>query len=85
MLVDYSRYHMQIKPYIDQFGIENVLLIPFEQLRSEPQQILNDVCRFIGYGNSPVWVDKEAQNVSSQRIRKFPLYGLFVDNRISCL
>lgn len=69
-LIDYSRYSMQIRPYLETFGPDNVLPVFFEQLCNAPQQELERVCTFIGYPQAPQWQDLERDNVSSQRMRK---------------
>lgn len=80
-LVAYGQYAMQLKPYFDAFGKDAVLPVFFDRLIREPQAELERVCRFIGYDGSPVWQHGlKPSNVSSERIRRFPLYGLLVDS-----
>jgi hypothetical protein len=70
-LVDYGRYAMQLEPYLDNFGRENILPVFFERLTAQPQHELKRVCRFIGYRRKPRWIEQvERQNVSGQRMRK---------------
>lgn len=79
-LVSYGLYAMQLKPYFDAFGRDSVMPVFFDRLTRQPQAELERVCRFIGYRGSPVWSpDLERRNVSSERIRRFPFYGLVVD------
>lgn len=77
-LITYSQYSLQIRPYLETFGPDNVLPIFFEQLLNAPQQELERVCRFIGYPESPQWQELERDNVSSQRMRKSPLRDAIV-------
>lgn len=80
-LIAYGRYAMQLEPYFEAFGRDAVLPVFFDRLIREPQSELERICRFIGYQGQPVWVkDIKADNVSSERIRKFPLYELLVDS-----
>ena len=78
-LTAYGRYAMQIEPYFAAFGRDAVLPVFFDHLVREPQAELERICRFIGYQGQPVWVeDMKPDNVSSERIRKFPFYELLV-------
>lgn len=72
-LIDYSRYAMQLRPYLERFGAERVLPVFFDAMRSDPQATLERVCRFIGYNGRATWCeDIGEQNVSSQRMRTSP-------------
>ena len=79
-LVSYSQYYRQIKPYLDAFGRRNVLLLCHERLAAEPAEQLAIAAEFIGYGRPTTWIDSESrQNVSAERIRKFPGYDFVVN------
>ena len=49
-LVDYGRYAMQLDPYLDAYGPENVLPLFFERLTRHPQETLEQVAGFLGLG-----------------------------------
>jgi hypothetical protein len=52
-------------------------------IRTQPQTELERVASFIGYEETPTWQETVGdQNVSSQRIRPFPGYGLIVESRL---
>lgn len=58
-----------------------MLPVFFDHLLREPQAELERICRFIGYRGQPVWIqDLKPDNVSSERIRKFPGYRFLVDS-----
>ena len=81
-LVAYGRYGMQIAPYIERFGAENVFLTSLEQLRADGQGELDRIGAFLG--RPLFWKDDlGAQNVSAERSRKLPLHGLLVDNPVA--
>jgi hypothetical protein len=83
-LVDYSRYAFQIAPYVETFGRGAVLPVFFENLKADSQVELERICRFLGYRGSPEWQpDLKPDNVSSKRVRRFPLYGLLVDLQLA--
>lgn len=46
-LVNVSRYYMQIKPYIDTFGKEQVLFVDFDEFIGEPKQVVESVSSFL--------------------------------------
>lgn len=80
ILTDYSRYAYQLRPWLERFGQERILLVYFESLSARPQCELERVCRFIGYEGAPQWdFQLEADNVSSQRLRKSPVRDAIIN------
>ncbi len=70
ILIDYSRYSMQLEPFLDSYGTEAVLPVFLPSLKSRSQEELSRVCRFIGYPKEPTWkYDMPKQNVSRDRMR----------------
>ncbi len=83
-LVAYSRYAMQLAPYLENWGRERMLLASFERLREAPQAEFARICRFIGLNREAHWHDDlPPENVSSQRIRRFPLYGPLIESPLA--
>lgn len=83
-LIEYGLYHKQIAPFIKSFGRDAVLIIYFQQIIQNPQQALEQVCQHIGYKDKPSWVVKQKpQNVSSERIRRFPFYHVLVESKLA--
>jgi len=83
-LVTYGCYATQLEPYFEAFGRAAVLPVFFDRLLSEPQMELERICHFIGYQGKPVWIqDLKPDNVSSERIRKFPGYQFLVDSKLA--
>lgn len=73
-IVDYGRYAMQVRPWLDAFGPGRILPVFNERLRIQPQAELERVCAFLGYTGTPRWAeDLGDQNASHQRMRKSPL------------
>lgn len=82
-LIDYSRYYYQVLPYLKAFGQKNVLVLSYDRLAAQPQEQLEVVSEFIGYRGLVRWVHSESrQNVSAQRIRKFPGYELLINSQL---
>jgi Sulfotransferase family len=80
-LISYGCYALQLEPYLEAFGHAAVLPVFFDHLLSEPQVELERICRFIGYQGQPVWKqDLKPDNVSSERIRRFPGHQLLVES-----
>ncbi|EDX87028.1 Sulfotransferase domain superfamily [Synechococcus sp. PCC 7335] len=50
--INISRYYVQIKPYIERFGKEQVLLLTFEELISNRRSSLSKVFDFLGIDSS---------------------------------
>jgi hypothetical protein len=83
-LIDYGRYSMQLEPYFEAYGRDAVCPVFFDRLVAYPQEELERICRFIGYAGSPQW--KQAlppSNISSQRVRRFPMYELLYESGIA--
>lgn len=73
-LIDYSRYAMQLRPFLDTHGRSRVLPVFFDNLGTRPQAELERVCRFLGHAGTPAWrAEDDAQNTSSERMRRSPL------------
>ena len=70
-LIDYSKYCMQLQPYLDSFGEDRVLPVFFERLVDNPEEELERICQFLNYPYPAHWhQDLAASNVSSKRMRK---------------
>lgn len=79
-LVDYGRYAMQVRPWLERFGAERILLVAYDGLRSRPQTELDRLGRFLGVGSPLIWRDDlGARNVSSERVRQNWFRRWFVD------
>lgn len=79
-LVDYGRYSYQLTPYFDRLPRSQILPIFFEQMLKQPQVELERVSQFLGYDQKPQWcTDLDAQNISSQRLRKNALRDFLVE------
>ena len=73
-LVHYSKYAMQLEPYIERFGFRGILPAFFERLKATPQSELERICEYIGYSGTPKWnFAMKAQNASNERVMKGPL------------
>lgn len=76
----YSRYAMQLRPYLEAVGAERTLLVFFERLVAEPQRELDRIARFLGVETALHWDgDRGAKNSSRERMRKSPLRDAIVD------
>lgn len=83
-LVAYSRYAMQIEPYVTRFGVGRICLTSLERLGAAPTSELARIAGFLGYAGTPVWQEALArQNVSAERVRRFPLYDLLIENPVA--
>ncbi len=83
-LIAYGRYAYQLQPWIDRFGKNRILPVNFEKMTAEPEAELRRIASFLGAEGDVKWRDDlDAQNVSAERIRKFPFYELIVDNPVA--
>lgn len=82
--VDYGRYGMQITPYIETYGAQNVLLTSLEAVQADADAEFARIAAFLNLPGDAAWRhDLEAQNISNQRMRKLPLQGLLIDNPVA--
>ena len=82
--VAYSRYPMQLAPYLERFGRASLLLTSLEQLTADPAGELARIGAHIGARAPLVWDDSlGAQNVSRERIRLLPFHRLLVRNPVA--
>ena len=80
-IVDYGRYAMQIRPWIEAYGADAVHLTSLEAMQADPQGVLSEVADFIGHAGPVTWVEARArENSSAERVRRFPLHGLLIDS-----
>jgi hypothetical protein len=78
-LVDYGLYAMQLRPYIDAYGIDSILPVFFGRLVLQPQEELERICRFIGYPGTARWdTSLGPQNVGAERLLKSEFRDAFV-------
>ncbi len=83
-LVAYSRYGYQLQPFVDRFGRDRILLVDFEMMTAKPDAELKRMAAFLGAKGDVQWRDDlDAQNVSAERIRTFPLKSLIIDNPVA--
>jgi hypothetical protein len=69
-LIDYSRYAMQLQPFVESFGPDRILPVFFPRLVSEPQAELERIGRFLEHREVLRWDHTlEPQNVGRERLR----------------
>jgi len=69
-LLAYSRYAMQLEPFMEAYGADRILPVFFERLVAQPDEELARVCAFLGYRGTPSWQpSRAAENRSSDRLR----------------
>lgn len=79
-LIDYSKYSMQLSPWMEAFGPERVLPVFFERMTARPQEEFERISRHIGCTDEVRWVeDVDAKNVSANRIRRSPWRDAVLD------
>ncbi len=83
-LIAYSRYAYQLEPWVRRFGKERILPVMFEAMTKNKDAELKRIAAFLGAEGDVAWKeDLDAQNVSAERIRKFPGYSLIVGNPVA--
>jgi hypothetical protein len=83
-MIAYGEYSLQLAPYFEAYGRDSILPVFFDRLTREPQSELERVCKFIGYNGTPKWLDElKPSNVSSERLRRFPLFDVMVKSALA--
>ena len=74
----------QLTPFIEAFGREVILPIFFDRLLADPDGELQRICQFIGYEGSVEWKQESShRNVSAERVRRFPLFDVLIDDPVA--
>lgn len=82
--IAYSRYPMQLAPFLDRYGAESLLLTSLEAIKTAPQEELDRIGRHLGAAGPLTWnMGQKAQNVSAERARPLPMQTLLVDNPVA--
>ena len=68
-LVEFSRYNMQLEPYLKTFGHKSVLPMFTERLKDNPLRELQVIFDFLDVFEKPVWQPDIISNVSAERLR----------------
>jgi len=80
-LIDYSRYAMQIEPYIEAYGPDRVLIAFSERFRHCPQFEFERICRFLGCRGVVKWrTDRSFHNRSRDRMMAGFMTHFIVNN-----
>jgi hypothetical protein len=83
-MVSYGCYAKQLAPFIAAFGREAIYLTSLEQLGRNPDDEIRAIGTFLGLSEPLVWDHHmPKQNVSAERIRRFPLHKLLIDNPVA--
>lgn len=83
-MISYGEYAMQLKPFLAAYGSDAILPVFFDRLTHSPHAELERVCRFIGYRGKAEWISEiKPSNISSERLRRFPLYDLVIKSPLA--
>jgi hypothetical protein len=65
--LDISRYHLQLKQYVDVFPRDRILVQVFEDMVADPLATVRAVCEFLGVDTAYLPPDQNAYNRSSSK------------------
>ena len=78
-LIDYSRYSMQLQPFLEAYGPGAVLPVFFPRLVTHSQAELERIGRFLGHEGPLRWDEGlEPQNQGRERLRPSPVREVLV-------
>ena len=82
-LIEYSRYSMQLQPFLDAYGFESVLPVFFPRLVNRSQEELERIGRFLGNEGPLVWdTEMEPLNQGGERLRPSPVREALVQTPV---
>ncbi len=64
--IDVSNYAMQLKPWIDVFGSNNLYCVSFIEFRSDREKVIQDIASFLGVDTDGYKLEKEIRNKSTE-------------------
>ncbi len=67
-LADYSKYHMQLKPWMDRFGSDSIHVIRFEDYVADRKSILTALCKFLDVPDQFAPIDSRGANRGEDRL-----------------
>lgn len=84
LMIESSKYAMQLDEYYQRFAPENILLLDFDELKQEPARLVNKVCRFLEVDSQFSFEDLQVSYNSHQNKHKsvIPGWHLIRKNRI---
>ena len=83
-IAEFGRYAMQLSPFVSRYGRDAVFLTSLEQLKDDPAGELGRICAFVGHDGPVAWrEDLAEQNVSANRVRRFPMEGILLNNPVA--
>ncbi len=84
-LIDYSRYAMQLEPFLGTFGFVNILPVFFARLVSASQQELERIGRFLALDGPVKWdATLRPQNAGRDRLRPSSFRQALVQAPVLC-
>ena len=66
-LMSYSCYAMQLQPWIEAFGLENILVVKFEDYVGDRTVVTSRVCRFLGLPETELVLSEAGANRGESR------------------
>ncbi len=82
-LIEYSRYAMQLEPFLAAYGFNSVLPVFFSRLVTESGQELERIGRFLGIESPLVWdTSLTPQNTRRDRLRPSPFRQALVQSAV---
>jgi hypothetical protein len=75
-LLDFSNYTMQLKPYVDTFGLENIFAVTFERLLHDTKNVLLEIYEWLNLQTHSAKAKFPAANVRGNKITKIRGKGI---------
>jgi Sulfotransferase domain len=80
-LINYSRYAMQLKPWMENFDRKNIHVIVFEEYVRNRTLVANAVCDFLGVPCADLQLDTEGANRGESRRVASKLWAAIITSR----
>lgn len=79
-LWQYSLYHTQLEQWFDHFPKDRFLILTQEGIKHAPHENYARLASFLGVEGAQWVEDLPPQNVTAERVKRFPFYDFIMDN-----
>jgi len=79
-LWQYSLYHAQLQQWLAHFPKDRFLILTQEAIKNSPHDNYARLTAFLGLDGAQWLDDLPAQNVTADRVKRFPFYDFVMDN-----
>lgn len=81
-LIDFSRYAMQLKNYLEYFPKKNIMLVILEEFQHKPHVVLTQICEFLGVDSKFLFANVDEPRNSGELFNSSPIVASITQGKI---